>query len=109
MTSVVKRTLPVVMSVQADGTDDLPAMNAIYAHGKLERRMGYDCVCGKVTIKPGIHPCVAREDGEVSCLAFIWVDGSMPGITRHCGLVVQADDLEAIAHAASKMVEGKGC
>lgn len=103
--ATVRRTLPVVVSSNDDTS--MPALSWVYAHGSLEARMGWDCLCGTLTIKAGVTPCVfADDDGMVSCIAFMWADKDMP---RMCGMVVAADDTDALAHAMRKMLEGSGC
>ncbi len=91
----------------------MPSLSFIYAHGNLEDRMGWDCLCGSLPQKEGVHPCVFRdEDGEASCIAFVWVDRSIPAMgdfVKMSGLVCLADDNEAMAHAMARMVRGTGC
>jgi hypothetical protein len=107
----VKRTLPVVENSQSESS--LPDLTWIYAHGQLEDRMGFDCLCGSLVKTAGIHPCVFKDDeGEASALAFMWADTRLhrqtSGPARVCGLVVLKGDLSAIKHAASRMLEAKG-
>lgn len=104
MTATIRRMIPVV---ESSNESDMPALNWIYAHGELEDRMGWDCLCGAISLTPGIHPVIFRDsEGELSALAICWQDTEIP---RICGLVVAKDDLEAIQHATRKMLAGAGC
>lgn len=105
--TTIRRALPVVVSSMDD--TDLPSLNAIYAHGAMEDRMGWDCLCGSVSMKPGIHPVIYCDEhgGESSALAFIWRDADTGG--RTCGLVVLSDDQTSIRHAMQRMLLSKGC
>ena len=105
MQATIKRTLPIV---ESSNTSRMPALNWVYAHGDLEDRMGWDCLCGAFSVTPGIHPVVFRdEDGTLlSAIAICWQDKEIP---RICGLVVLKDDLESLQHATRKMLAGSGC
>ena len=105
MSSFRNRMVPVVVSSHED--TPLRDLNWVYAHGNLESRMGWDCLCGSLEIKPGVHHCIFEGDGQrVDCLAFIWQDTTCP---RLCGLVVEMDDVESIQHASGKMLQTQGC
>jgi len=103
--ATVCRTLPVV---ENSNESKLDSLSFVYAHGVLEERMGWDCLCGSLQVKHGVHPCVYRdEDGEVSCIAFIWRDAATGW--KKTGLVCQADDSTAIDHAMQKMLNKGSC
>jgi len=79
----------------------------VYAHGELETRMGWDCLNGAIS-KPGVWPCVFRDDeGEASCIAFLWEDGSNPA-NRIVGMVLLSDDADGIRHAMERMTDACG-
>jgi hypothetical protein len=107
MSKTVNRTLPVIVSSQSPESNDFETMSWIYAHGELEKRMGWDCLAGSVT-QTGIWPCVFRDDdGEESCIAFIWNEKYTANRrkfgNRRVGLVCLSGDVHGIDHAMRKM------
>jgi hypothetical protein len=112
MSKTVSRTLPVIVSSNSPEANDFDSMNWIYAHGELEERMGWDCLAGSVK-QTGVWPCVFRdEDGEESCIAFIWNDVSIfsnaTSGDRRVGLVLMSGDVEGIRHAMQRMSDSCG-
>lgn len=84
-------------------------IRGVYAHGDLERDLGYDmlCICGTVIPEPGIHACSIDDlNTERKCVAFIWreygfskvslMNGIILGLR---GIVFYDDDISALKYA----------